>query len=427
MKREIMIVPFVYLITFLPALAANIIPLDAPIPTSPNSDSTRIVASSFDHPPLWIDPLASGTFSQSKTPFFNWESLMSSSNINNFPQTGGDITTFQLGEGIPMDSVQVVENVGQITQEISAAVQTDTKIAQQKASLNNLSNMNNVNKPLHEILDLTNPTSSVGMLDQDATRFKNDMGIDPRLMSSDNPAAVNPNLLSPDNPTHADLIDFMIAKDMAQGTENVIQQKPTEKDPFAVNPEHENIFEKVPSHDVLPRIETSSSRSSPPDITPIGQENKNTKKQQRQMKQKQRKAENKERRKMQQQQRKSKQLERQQLRQIQQQERKQLRKQQRQERNKKTVAEKLALRQQKQKARIQQKIENQIKKLENLEKVGLNQQKAGVDNQAFRVNNKIKRLKSRRAPKGSKGKFKRGKRTKGAVKKKSKGKGKPKN
>ncbi|XP_063430018.1 probable serine/threonine-protein kinase irlF [Mytilus trossulus] len=420
-----MIVPFVYLIIFLPTLAANIIPLDDPIPSPHNSDSTGIVATSLDHPPLWIDPLASGTFSQSKTPFFNWESLMSSSNINHFPQTGGDIPTFQLGEGIPMDSVQVVENVGQITQEISTAVQTDTRIAQQKdpkASFNNMSNMENVNKPSHEILDLTNPASSTGMFDQDATRLQNNMGIDHRLMSSDNPAAVNPNLLSPDNPTHADLIDFMIAKDMAQGTENVIHQNPIDKDPFAVNPEHENIFEKVPSHDVLPRIETSSSRSSPPDITSIGQENKNTKKQQRQMKQQQRKAENKERKKMQQQQRKSKQLERQQLRQIQQQERQQLRKQQKQQRNKKTAAEKLALRQQKQKARIQQKIEQQLKKLENLETVGLNQQTAAVDNQAFRVNNQIKRLKSRRAPKGQKGKFRKGKRAKGAAKRKSKGK-----
>ncbi|XP_052104862.1 transcription initiation factor TFIID subunit 12-like [Mytilus californianus] len=434
MKREQTIVPLLYLITFLPALAANIQPIDVPSPSSQNGDSARIVATSLDHPPVWIDPIASDTFSQSQTPFFNWESLMSSSNMNNFPQTGGDIPTFQLGEGIPMDSVQVIENVGQITQDISAAVQTDTKIAQQKdsqASLTHLSTMNNVNTPLQEILHHPNPASSVGILDQDATSLKNNIGVDPRLMSPDNPAVDNPNLLSPDNPTHADLIDFMIAKDMAQGTETVIHQKPTEINPFGVNQEHENIFPKAPSHDVLPRIETSPSRSSAADIsTPIRHQNINTKKQQRKaenkerrkMQQQQRQARNKERRQMQQQQRRTKQVQRQQMRQIQQQERQQLRKQQREERNKKIFAQKLALRQQKQKARIQQKIEQQIKKLENLEKVGLNQQTAVVDKQAFRVNNKIKKLKSRRVPKGKKGKFRRGKWAKGAIKKKSKGK-----
>ncbi|CAC5360748.1 unnamed protein product [Mytilus coruscus] len=441
MQREHMIVPFVYLIIFLPTLAANIQPIDVSSPSSHNGDSTRIVATSLDHPPVWIDPIASDTFSQSQTPFFNWESLMSSSNMNNFPQTGGDIPTFQLGEGIPMDSVQVIENVGKITQDISAAVQTDTKIAQQKnsqASLTNLSTMHNVNTPLQKILHHPNPASSVGILDQDATSLKNNIGVDPRLMSPDNPAADNPNLLSPENPTHADLIDFMIAKDMAQGTETVIHQKPTEINPFGVNQEHENIFPKAPSHDVLPRIETSPSRSSAADISPpIRHQNINTKKQQGQMKQQQRKAENRERRKMQQQQRqarnkerrqmqqqqrRTKQIQRQQMRQIQQQERQQLRKQQRQERNKKIFTQKLALRQQKQKARIQQKIEQQIKKLENLEKVGLNQQTAVVDKQAFRVNNKIKRLKSRRVPKGKKGKFRRGKWAKGAIKNKSKGK-----
>lgn len=322
----------------------------------------QVPAESNFQVPLWIDPFASGTYSQSQTPFFDWESLMSSSRVQ--------IPTVQFGEGIPVNSVKKIDDRGK-DRELNVTIKAIDNIHRSADSnvpphaLPSLPSNDNI-QSVHKLgVHPTPPQNHQLPYLKQAIDLEGNYGVDPSLISPDNPAAWDPSLLSPDNPAHADLIDFMITKDMAQGMHEITVDK-TGFEHNSLDHQTLNIFPEGPSHDIttpmsdildlpLTTIENGSLETSKHD--------KLTKKQQRQEKQQQKKVEQQLRKEMKLQQQKQKQELRQQAKEKQK-ETKLLRQQAKQ----KVFSEKLVAQKQKQKElRLQQKIAKQLTKLEQLQ------------------------------------------------------------
>lgn len=356
---------------------------------------TGITATSLDNfsvgtrnnpPPLWIDPFSSGTYSQSRTPFFNWESLMSSSTLNNMAHGMGLIPTVQLGEGVPVDSVKVVDDgqniaesnnnkgVKQNSQHIdNVHFPADSQLPPQLPSdvtsnIPSIKRMRASSTIVHNN-DLIHVGNNELLASSDVSKLESKFGIDPRLLSPQNPATLDPSLLSPDNPAHADLIDFMITRDMALGGhEGAVHTQPLDQNPFDVNQQSSDNVPIVLPHEISPpngavfveqstvdpSVVTSNTIESNIQPKENGKQLKETKKQQRQKKRQQKKAQQQQNREIRRQERKKKQKERQ-------------KKQQRRVKNPKIFSKKLAARKLKFKEqRIKRKLEQQLKKLDNL-------------------------------------------------------------
>jgi len=351
---------------------------------------TGITATSLDNfsvgtrnspPPPWIDPFSSGTYSQSRTPFFNWESLMSSSTMNNMAHGMGLIPTIQLGEGIPFDSVKVVagsnnnKGVNQNSQHIdNVQLPADFQLPPQTPP-DVTSNIPLIKRMRASSTNVQNNDLKIAnngpLALSDVSKLESKFGIDPRLLSLQNPATLDPSLLSPDNPSHADLIDFMITRDMALGGhEGAVHTQPLDQNPFDVNQQSSDNVPIVLPHEISPpdgavfvdqttvdpSLVTSNTIESNIQPKENGKQLKETKKQQRQKKRQQKKAQQQQNRGIRRQERKKKQKQRQ-------------KKQQRRVKNPKIFDKKLAARKLKFKEqRIKRKLKQQLKKLDNLHK-----------------------------------------------------------
>lgn len=390
---------------------------------------TGITATSLDNfsvgtrnipPPPWIDPFSSGTYSKSRTPFFNWESLMSSSTMNNMGHGMELIPTVQLGEGVPVDSVKVVDDGHNI-----AESNANRRIKQNNQHIENVhvptdsqfpakfppdvtSNIPSIKRMRASSIHVQNNdmipvASNWPLASSDVSKLESKFGVDPRLLSPQNPATLDPSLLSPDNPAHADLIDFMITRDMALGGhEGAVPTQPFDQNPFEVNQALSDNVPIVLPHEIAPpdgAVFVEQSTIVPPLITSNtiesnihpkenGKQVKQAKKQQRQKKRQQKKIQQQQNRETRKQERKKKQKQRQ-------------KKQQRRVKNPKIFSKKLAARKLKFKEqRIKRKLEQQLKKLDNLHKQKQhNDQMSGINNgikmtamntQAFNVETKEK-------------------------------------